>query len=545
MTGPGGEAAVRQGLERLQELAGGEVAAYVQAAEELLARAAAHGEGSELHLLVLNEYGNACRSSARYAEALEVFDTVIRRAESLPEPAGTRVRALAHLNAAIVHDVIDSLPDGLGHMLKADSLFSSLGDEQGLARTGLVRAAFHLRTDDLEKAHDCYLQALAYWTETGQHERAVSVKSNLAVVYRILGQLDEAIDYGRAAATEATSLLLRATSLSNLALACAAAGRHAEVDEVLAESERQLERLGDPNYTAEYYRIKALIRHDQGRSEEALELLGRLLSLDGEAVRLRSTVQAYALLTSVHEALGNPLEALRSFRRYHELVTEQNREKAAVQFEMQRWRSELEQAREQAERERQRQEQLTESLTLLRSEHEKISAHARQLEIHSYRDALTDLANRRYFDERLAELAVEPALADGGGLLMIDLDDFKAINDSHGHLRGDDVLREVARLLERCVPRAGLCARLGGEEFAVLTTGHGCMEELSALADRICQAVENHAWARLVPGLRVTASIGGAWLKETQSDPLGLLSLADRRLYAAKQAGRNRAVVSG
>lgn len=107
--------------------------------------------------------------------------------------------------------------------------------------------------------------------------------------------------------------------------------------------------------------LNAAIVHDV--TDSLADGLGHLLGLDGETVRLRSTV---------------------------------------LQLEIHRWRSELERAREQAEQERRRQEQLLESLTLLRSEHEKVSARARQLEIHGYSDALTDLANRRYFDERLA-----------------------------------------------------------------------------------------------------------------------------------------------
>lgn len=539
------ERGIRRRIAELERLASGEAVRYLQSAEEVLAEAEAFGKNSELHLRALNEYGNACRINTRYSEALEVFSLVSSAARDLPAGAALEVEAQAQLYAAIVHDVVDSLSDGLGHLSRATELYGLAGDAGGLARARMVWGAFYMRTEKFAEARSEYEQALAWFEQADEQERAVSARSNLTMLYRMMGLYDKAIASGRAAAREARGLVFRASALSNLALVYSAAGRSDEADAAVAESGRLFTQLGDLNYLAGFLYVEATIRHQQNRLPEALGALERLLDLGGEVRKLRSAVNAYALLSLVHEELGNYAEALMAFREYHELATAENREKAALQLELHTWKAELENTRAEAERERLRHEQLAESFAALQTEHERVAAHAEQLEIHSYRDALTEVANRRYFDERLAELVTLPPLGAGGALLMVDLDDFKAVNDRHGHLLGDRVLREVARLLEGAVRRTDLVARLGGEEFAVLFTAVPEGNRLQELAEKIRNAIASSDWEGFAPGLTVTASVGGALLAETGVDGIALLELADTRLYAAKKSGRNRVVVSG
>src|SRR5699024_8248065 len=113
--------------------ASGEAGLYLQSAEEILAAAEEFGSGSELHLRALNEYGNACRVNTRYSEALEVFSSVITAARDLPAGPALEIEAQAQLYAAIVHDVVDSLSDGLGHLARATELYDLAGDAGGLA----------------------------------------------------------------------------------------------------------------------------------------------------------------------------------------------------------------------------------------------------------------------------------------------------------------------------------------------------------------------------------------------------------------------------
>lgn len=164
-------------------------------------------------------------------------------------------------------------------------------------------------------------------------------------------------------------------------------------------------------------------------------------------------------------------------------------------------------------------------------------------------DALTGLANRRAFDERLADEWAR-ARRDGTqlSLLLIDVDHFKKFNDHYGHLAGDGCLRALGRILSATARRpADLAARYGGEEFAVLlpnTDPDGCAE----VGEGIRQALHDLAMlhAQNPPSRLVTASVGAATSVPSQSsDSSTLVAAADRALYAAKDSGRDRLVVSG
>jgi diguanylate cyclase (GGDEF)-like protein len=162
-----------------------------------------------------------------------------------------------------------------------------------------------------------------------------------------------------------------------------------------------------------------------------------------------------------------------------------------------------------------------------------------KLERESQEDALTGVANRRRFAQRLAA-EMEVALASGQPLTVAvaDLDHFKIINDRLGHLVGDKALSEIAALMRRACRPSDLVARIGGEEFALIIPGMA-REAGLALCERLRAAVEQHEWARVQPDLSVTLSIGLAqW--DGSADVDELLQAADMQLYRAKRAGRNQ-----
>jgi len=161
----------------------------------------------------------------------------------------------------------------------------------------------------------------------------------------------------------------------------------------------------------------------------------------------------------------------------------------------------------------------------------------------SSRDALTGLANRRTFELALARevdrvaRSGEPAL-----LLMVDIDHFKRVNDSHGHAAGDLVIRAVAQALTDSVRPMDLAARIGGEEFAVLLPN--CPAAFGPqVAARVRQRVARTEVALPPEGLRlsVTVSVGGAFAPQwVRSTPGIWLQRADQQLYRAKGEGRDR-----
>lgn len=168
----------------------------------------------------------------------------------------------------------------------------------------------------------------------------------------------------------------------------------------------------------------------------------------------------------------------------------------------------------------------------------------RKLQQLSMRDGLTGIANRRQFDARLAEAWARQG-RDGGSLalLLADADFFKALNDSAGHLRGDECLRRLARICERfAVNKHDLVARYGGEEFVLLLPGRTLDDAITqgeALRRAVAEEALVHPASLLAP--HVTISVGVATLVPTsETSPEHLVAAADRALYAAKSGGRNR-----
>ncbi|EIV91694.1 sensor domain-containing diguanylate cyclase [Frankia sp. QA3] len=159
------------------------------------------------------------------------------------------------------------------------------------------------------------------------------------------------------------------------------------------------------------------------------------------------------------------------------------------------------------------------------------------------RDGLTGLPNRVSFLDRLG-LALARAEAGGWqdrvGLLFVDLDGFKAVNDSAGHQAGDWVLRDVAARLRRAVRPGDTVARLAGDEFAVLCAGITSLEAVVGIADRI---VETTAVCSPGGGPQVTSSVGVAVSGPGLTDPREILHAADIAMYAAKRQGRHRRVL--
>jgi diguanylate cyclase (GGDEF)-like protein/PAS domain S-box-containing protein len=155
-------------------------------------------------------------------------------------------------------------------------------------------------------------------------------------------------------------------------------------------------------------------------------------------------------------------------------------------------------------------------------------------------DELTGLINRRVFDAQLALLLADPGTGDRVGLIAVDLDRFKAVNDTHGHAAGDDVLREVARRLRETVRDDDLVARTGGEELTVIMTDVLGPAGVTALAERLREALARDPVPTngiLVP---ITASFGVAHARASGRDPTLLRADADQALYRSKADGRNR-----
>ncbi len=173
----------------------------------------------------------------------------------------------------------------------------------------------------------------------------------------------------------------------------------------------------------------------------------------------------------------------------------------------------------------------------------RVAARTAELEKLAMIDTLTGVANRRHFEMRAA-VEVEEARRCGRalGLVMMDIDHFKHINDCYGHATGDFVLKQVVDAVTLHCPPGTLFARIGGEEFALLLPGRG-RENSLAVAELVREAV---AAAHIEVGglpIPVTLSLGVSALADADEDIGPVMCRADQALYRAKAAGRNRALL--
>ena len=193
---------------------------------------------------------------------------------------------------------------------------------------------------------------------------------------------------------------------------------------------------------------------------------------------------------------------------------------------------------------RRQSDELERRLREARSQAQQLQVRVRQAEIMASLDPLTGIANRRKFDDELRRLvALSHEEQTPLCLIMVDIDHFKAVNDTFGHRAGDAVLRQFSELLTASVRSTDLVARYGGEEFALILPkaplGNGY-----EIAERGRDAVQKKSWINFdnCERLQLTASFGIADIRDGEQ-PIDLIKRADAKLYEAKANGRNRVAV--
>ncbi len=181
------------------------------------------------------------------------------------------------------------------------------------------------------------------------------------------------------------------------------------------------------------------------------------------------------------------------------------------------------------------------SMLRIKSLQDKINAKRRDLEALSVTDDLTALLNHRALQHRLKdEFARAQRYNEPLSVLMIDIDQFKEINDKYGHLFGDRVLTDVAGILQKSVREIDICARYGGDEFMVVLPQTHFSGSLT-VADRIWRSVAAHELEENKAVVRITVSVGISFFPNKNVATVEqLISFADQALYQAKREGRNR-----
>lgn len=476
-----------------------------------------------------------------YTQALHAF-----QAANDDHAVAKTLRAIS-----FIHDTLGNFPRALDYQFQALELDERTGNESNRAATLRTIGIVYSRSGDPAAGLDFYRKSLAMCTRPRDAIERGKTLNNIGINLKNLGQLTEA----HAALTEAHGVfvdlglpLQQSATLNNIGLVQQRMGDAASAERTLRAALDLSESTGYRYGLAHASLSLGKLCMTQGRDDEAQAWLAAALAAC-ERHQLKPTqYECHEALAEFHEKTGDAVAALEHFRRFHALEREVQSEAASDKLRALQIQFEVAAAKREAELQRERQEVLTRAnaeldalnISLTEANLQKTML-LDQLERQTYEDALTGLANRRRLDQRLAE---EFALALRHGrtlaVAMADLDHFKLVNDRFSHAVGDAALRETAKILTAQVRHTDLVARFGGEEFVIVLveTDH---EAALRVCEKLRAAVANHVWTAIHPGLALTLSIGVCTDTSLPTHER-MLAMADRNLYSAKAAGRNRVV---
>lgn len=400
-------------------------------------------------------------------------------------------------------------------------------------------ASTYLNLGHVDKALEHSERALAVIGDAPglNRERSTALRT-LGIVHHRRGEHDKAEDYFRRSlsVSDAYGVSLNLLSLGEMYLDL---DRH---DDALRHFRTCLEGLGEG--VRKRSRCQALlgvgeVNLRQGQTNESIEVLTAALD---SALEVGSPLELYRVhhaLSRAHRAMRNYEAALEHFEAYHRYREQLLHEASDVRTQVLRLQFDVERLHKDREIDRLRNVELAEAYRQLQGMHGRLEKQAQELERLSHLDGLTGLHNRRSLDRR-TDMEVERVRRAGGelSLVILDIDDFKDINDRYSHTVGDEVLKQLAQILRDQTRTVDVAARFGGEEFVVLLPGTGKQGAI-AVAENLCARFASVPWAAMQPGMSVTLSAGVAALRDTD-DAMSLLARADAQLYRAKQAGKNR-----
>ncbi len=428
--------------------------------------------------------------------------------------------------------------------LKALELFHQFGTADDINDVIANIGGVYIYMDQYEKGLEYTLRALEYAKSKNDREAASFFLNNCGIALNKLGHHDEAI----ANYEEAISIKLElgkkgelCNSYMNLAQVFLDTGNYSEAFEVLEKARPIAEEIGNLQtlkelsfHMADYYRRKGLF-------DEALELLSSYVEFHTEAGSLSKIPDALKEMADIHETIGELENALNDYKRLVSINERLYREASSARMVELESSFRVQQKMQEIEMLNSQNHELEEVKILLERRNrelletqEKLEIANEMLKIQAETDPLTGLLNQKRMYP-IIETEIDRALRYGGllSMVMIDLDDFKKINDIYGHLIGDNVLKAAAAIVKNSIRRSDYAFRYGGEEFLLLLPSTD-IENASAMANRLREEISSS----LRP--RVTLSAGvSTWKGEDATD---FIRKTDALLYQAKENGKDRIV---
>lgn len=446
---------------------------------------------------VYDTIGWARFSQGEFVEATEALLHALRVADQLGDWS---LRAFALDTMSSINGVTGHWQDAREGHLEALTIHEELGDDLGAALVRNNLACTLVSLGDYDAALEASLAALRYVEVNQLPLSEMSVLDTVASVYLAMGDLDTASDY----------------ALRGLALASKYSSVRDEADNLITLGRIALERQ---------------------RFGDALDSFKKALKLAEDSKRAVEEFICHELLAQAYEQAGDMAAALAEYRRFHELSQVRINEESETRLAQMRIEHQLDSAKKDSEIHRLR------SLALEREVEERRIANAR-LEAQASLDPLTGLYNRRHLSVISEELNAALGRGEPVCLTLFDVDRFKLVNDTFGHLAGDRVLVAIALQLSKNARTSDVPCRYGGDEFLMLLVGMDARRGGEA-AERLRAAVAGTVVESGTARINVTISAGVTCADPQHVTDLSpLIERADRALYAAKQAGRNRIVTA-
>ncbi|MEW9572183.1 diguanylate cyclase [Rhodanobacter sp. Si-c] len=422
--------------------------------------------------------------------------------------------------------------------------YRALGDEFGMGDaendTGLALAT----QDKVDDAAAAYKRSRQHYARAGADQLVVLVGDNLAKMYLKQGRPREAMALSQASLKQELAAGRVSDSLdstTDIALAEAALGLHRQAYARMRDAVARARKAGINGQLIGMLQVESRMAEQVGDLRQAL-------ADEREASRLNNQAE-----TPAQRVVEAELEQRYATREKELRISEL--EHANELKDLQLKAAEADAARRREQQQRQRLASVTIALLaaalllivgllvlLLRAQRR----HAAELQAQTLRDPLTGMANRRAFQQRATELLHHPREEHAAPhvLLLIDIDHFKSINDSIGHLQGDRVLRLLTDYLRTAVDDSCFVARIGGEEFTVLCPRAGLAAGMR-LAEALRTGVAALVLPKDLPLTKLTISIGVAQFDGARCHDLSSwMRAADLALYAAKSGGRDQVVAS-
>lgn len=488
----------------------------------------------------LQRYGYLCDHLADYGVALVCYNRALdffRTLNNLHEIA----RGENHIG--VIYGRLGDHPTSIQHLLAAFRIFEDLQNVVQQAITLNNIGFTYVLMEQHDKALYYLVKGLKLARETDHYYALASTLDSLCHAYLGLKDYDNALQSGLESVKTCQEMGEKrgeceySLSVGIVYMTC---GDIPNAVNYFEKSYALAQKLGFRREEAEVLRQIAGVHLQEGKLDLALNKLHHALDIAKEIEARHETYRTHADLAATYKQTGNFEKALYHLEQFHLIKEEVFNDQADMRFKTLETAHRLEQTKKEAEIYRLRNQALQNEI----EERKVAQAHAEHI---ATIDPLTGLFNRRHFFH-LAEAAFTKALYDTSPLclIMFDLDHFKDVNDTYGHLTGDKVLIAAANIIRHGLRTTDILGRYGGEEFAAVlpdTTIH----QGELVAERIRLSLE------MTPietdrGL-VSITLCGGVSRILADDSFSTLTLnvlidrADHALYQAKQTGRNRTLV--